>query len=278
VAAASTDLDWPAGGPPTRPPKPRTPWTVWAGIAAAVVITAWAVFEPLGGIGFTLAPLFGDDLIRGRRIIAEFLAPNWVFLGRIWEPFLETFLIAVIAAVVGVAAALPLAIMATRISGVGRTFYAFMRGLNSVIRSLPDIAWGLLAVAAVGSGALAGIVALIFFNIGVMVKLTSETVDAIDVGPLEAANASGATRTQTAWQSIVPQILPNYLSYGLYVFELNIRASVVIGFVGGGGIGNVLNVQLALFNYGNISVLIIVLFAVVYIIDRISIRVRRRLV
>jgi phosphonate transport system permease protein len=119
---------------------------------------------------------------------------------------------------------------------------------------------------------------LIFFNIGVMVKLTSETVDAIDVGPLEAANASGATRTQTAWQSIVPQILPNYLSYGLYVFELNIRASVVIGFVGGGGIGNVLNVQLALFNYGNISVLIIVLFVAVFIIDRISIQLRRRLV
>lgn len=243
-----------------------------------MVITAWAVLEPLGGIGFTLAPLFGEDLIRGRRIIAEFLNPNWAFLGRIWGPFLETFLIAVIAAVLGVAASLPLAIMATRISGVGRTFYAFMRGLNSMIRSLPDIAWGLLAVAAVGSGALAGVVALIFFNIGVMVKLTSETVDAIDVGPLEAANASGATRTQTAWQSIVPQILPNYLSYGLYVFELNIRASVVIGFVGGGGIGNVLNVQLALFSYGNISVLIIVLFAAVYIIDRISIRVRRRLV
>jgi phosphonate transport system permease protein len=251
---------------------------VWAGIAAAVVITAWAILEPLGGIGFTLAPLFGEDLIRGRRIIAEFFDPNWAFLGRIWGPFVETFLIAVIAAVLGVAAALPLAILATRISGVGRTLYVFMRGLNSVIRSLPDIAWGLLAVAAVGSGALAGIVALIFFNIGVMVKLTSETVDAIDVGPLEAANASGATRVQTAWQSIVPQILPNYLSYGLYVFELNIRASVVIGFVGGGGIGNVLNVQLALFNYGNISVLIIVLFAAVFIIDRISIRLRRRLV
>jgi len=278
VPTATADLDRRLSAAPQRPPKPRTPWTVWAGIAAAVAITAWAVLEPLGGIGFTLAPLFGEDLIRGRRIIGEFLDPNWAFLDRIWRPFLDTFLIAVIATVIGVAAALPLAIMATRISGVGRGTYVFMRGLNSVIRSLPDIAWGLLAVAAVGSGALAGIIALIFFNIGVMVKLTSETVDAIDVGPLEAASASGATRTQAAWQVIVPQVLPNYLSYALYVFELNIRASVVIGFVGGGGIGNVLNVQLSGFRYGNVSVLIIVLFVAVFVIDRASIWLRRRLV
>ena len=268
----------PATGAPARPPKPRTPWTVWAGGVGVVLMTVWAVLEPLGGIGFTLAPLFGEDIVRGREIIAEFLSPNWGFLPSIWEPFLETFLIAVIAAVVGCLLALPLTMLASRVTGVGRATYAVVRGFNAVVRSLPDIAWGLLAVAAVGTGAMAGIPALVMFNIGVMVKLASETVDAVDEGPIEAARASGATRVEGAWHAMLPQILPNYLSYALYVFELNIRASVVIGLVGAGGIGNVINVQFARFAYGNLSTVIIVLFVVVFLIDRASVAIRRRLV
>lgn len=261
-----------------RPPKPRTPWTVWAGLVGFVLMTVWAILEPLGGIGFTLAPLFGEDVVRGREIIAEFLSPNWSYVGRIWEPFLETFLIAVISSVIGCLLALPLTMMASRATGVGRTTYAFVRGFNSVVRSLPDIAWGLLAVAAVGTGAMAGIPALVMFNIGVMVKLASETVDAVDVGPIEAARASGATRVEGAWHAMLPQILPNYLSYALYVFELNIRASVVIGLVGAGGIGNVINVEFARFNYGNLATVILVLFVTVFVIDRASVAIRRRLI
>lgn len=268
----------PATSTSGRPAKPPTPWTVWAGVVGVVAMTAWAVLEPLGGIGFTLAPLFGEDVVRGREIIAEFLAPNWSFLSRIWEPFLETFLIAVIASVVGCTLALPLTMLASRVTGVGRTTHALVRGFNSVIRSLPDIAWGLLAVAAVGTGAMAGIPALVMFNVGVMVKLASETVDAVDVGPIEAARASGATRVEGAWHAMLPQILPNYLSYALYVFELNIRASVVIGLVGAGGIGNVINVQFSQFNYGNLATVIIVLFLVVFVIDRTSVAIRRRLI
>lgn len=261
-----------------RPTRPPVPWTVWAGIAGVILMTVWAIFERFGGIGFTLAPLFGEDIVRGREIIAEFFDPNWGFLDNIWEPFLETFLIAVIASVIGCTLALPLSLLASRATGVGPVVYGAVRGLNSVIRSLPDIAWGLLAVAAVGTGAMAGIPALIFFNIGVMVKLASETVDAVDEGPIEAATASGATRVEATWHAMVPQVLPNYLSYALYVFELNIRASVVIGLVGAGGIGNVITVQFARFAYPNLSVVIFVIFVAVYLIDRVSVAIRRRLI
>lgn len=263
---------------PARPEKPPVRWTTYAAIAGVLAMTAWAVLEPLGGIGFTLAPLFGEDLVRGRQIIAEFLNPNWSFLPRIAEPFIETFLIAVIAAVIGCTIALPLALMASPVSGVNRPTLALVRLGNNVIRSLPDVAWGLLAAAALRTGALAGIAALIFFNIGIAVKLTSETVDAVDTGPVEASRASGANRIQTARMTLVPQVLPNYLSYCLYIFELNIRASVVIGLVGGGGIGNVINVQFSRFAYGNLSATIAVLFIVVFVLDRVSIMLRRRLV
>lgn len=275
---SQTVTDAPRSTGQARPTRPPVPWGVWAGVVGVILMTVWAIAEPLGGIGFTLAPLFGEDLVRGREIIAEFLSPNWSFLGNIWEPFLETFLIAVIASVMGCSLALPLTMLASRVTGVGRVTYQSVRAFNSVIRSLPDIAWGLLAVAAVGTGAMAGIPALIFFNIGVMVKLASETVDAVDPGPIEAARASGATRVEGAWHAMLPQILPYYLSYALYVFELNIRASVVIGLVGAGGIGNVINVQFARFRYDNLSALIVVLFIVVFLIDRASVSIRRRLI
>ena len=79
------------------------------------------------------------------------------------------------------------------------------------------------------------------FNVGVMAKLLSETVDAVDTGPVEAAVAAGASRTQMVRSAVFPQVLPNYVAFSLYIFELNIRASTVIGIVGAGGIGNVLN-------------------------------------
>jgi phosphonate transport system permease protein len=159
-----------------------------------------------------------------------------------------------------------------------RFVYGAAKAIMSVIRSLPDIAWGLLFVAFVGVGTLAGILALIFFNIGIVAKLTAETIDAVDTGPLEAADAAGANGIQRAFVAVVPQILPNYLSYSLYVFELNVRASVVIGMVGAGGIGSTLMVELARFNYANVSAIIVMLFIVVFLIDSASRLIRNRLV
>ena len=118
---------------------------------------------------------------------------------------------------------------------------------------------------------------LIMFNIGIIAKLTSETIDAVDRGPLEAADATGASALQRARFAVVPMILPNYLSYCLYVFELNIRASVVIGIVGGGGIGSSISVEFARFNYSNVSAIVVLLIVVVFAIDLLSQSLRRRL-
>jgi phosphonate transport system permease protein len=240
-------------------------------VASAAAITAWSAYA----IDFTLEPLF-TNLTRGSRILQQFLDPNWAFIPRVQDRWLETLYIAVIAAVVGNGAALGIAMLASRVTA-GSIVYRVSKTLLSVLRSLPDVAYGLLFVAAVGTGALAGILALVVFNIGVNAKLTSETIDAVDPGPLEAADAVGANRLQRAFSAVVPQILPNYTSYSLYVFELNIRASVVIGLVGGGGIGNVIRVELNGFRYANISAIVIALFVIVFLLDRLSIYLRRRL-
>ena len=133
-------------------------------------------------------------------------------------------------------------------------------------------------VAAVGIGPLPGIAALLLFNLGVVAKLLSETVDGVDAGPLEAARASGSTRTQMVRWAVMPQVLASYVAFSLYAFELNIRASTVIGIVGAGGIGNVLFTQYRFFNWSNVSVIIIELFVFVFLIELLSIQLRRRLV
>lgn len=258
--------------PAQRPRRPPPRWSLWIGLAVVMAVTLWSAYQ----IGFVFPSL--RDLTRGSEIIAEFVRPNWSFIFRVREAWLETLYIAVIAAVVGNGAALFISLLASRVTSPNRFVYQGSKTALSVVRALPDVAYGLLFVAAVGHGALAGIIALVLFNIGVNAKLTSETIDAVDPGPVEAADAVGANRLQRAWASVVPQIMPSYMSYSLYVFELNIRASVVIGIVGGGGIGQVLRVQLNQFNFGNIGALIVALFVVVFVLDRVSIWLRRRLV
>jgi phosphonate transport system permease protein len=265
-----------AAAPTRRPAKPRTPWTVWAGIAAFLAITFWAA-NPWFGIGFTLIPLL-TDLTRGERIVAEVLQPNWAFLPRTIDPFIETFQIAILATTIGCSIALPAALLASRVTAPNTVTYVAVRTFLNVVRSMPDVLWAMLFVAAAGFGPLAGVMALTMFNLGITAKLTSESIDSVDLGPLEAADAAGASRAQTAIAAVVPQVLPGYIAYTLYVFELNVRASLVLGLVGAGGIGRVLQTELARFRYDNISVIIILTFVIVFILDQVSRAIRRRLV
>jgi phosphonate transport system permease protein len=262
-----------AAAPAGRPAKPRPRLVGWALAALAIVLTVVAG----DSIGFDLSPLFSETS-RGWFILSQFLSPNWSFLALTIEPWLDTFSIAILASLVGCVLALPLSMLASQITARTAWVSRTTKTILSVVRSLPDVAWALLFVAIVGVGPLAGILALIMFNVGIVAKLTAETVDAVDPGPLEAADASGANAVQRARVAVVPQILPNYFSYAMYAFELNVRASVVIGLVGAGGIGNVISVELARFNYANLSAVVVALFGVVFLIDSASRLLRRRLI
>lgn len=247
------------------------------GALAVIGVTWWGG----SGIGFTLAPLW-EDFDRGWPIIQEFLDPSWGFIWRVWDQWLVTLAMAVVATGIGCSIGLLLAMLASPVSSPSKPVSQAVKAINSVIRSIPDIGYGLLFVAmlggtASGAGEMAGILALIMFNIGIIAKLTGETIDSVDKGPLEAADATGSTLLQRDRIAVLPQILPGYSSYSLYVFELNIRASVVLGIVGAGGIGSTISVQLSHFNYSNISAIMIALVIVVLFVDYISLTIRRRL-
>lgn len=274
-----------AGAGSRRPTKPRPSLALPLGVLAFIAIT-WVSISREFGIDLDIGEL-AENITRGARILWReddnpadrgLMNPNWVFLGETAGPMIETFSMAVLASVMGCGLALPISFLVSRVTTPNQAVFAFGRAILSVIRAIPDILYALLFVAAVGVGPLPGILALLFFNIGVTVKLLSETVDGVDPGPIEAGRASGATRTQAIRWAVVPQILPNYVAYSLYVFELNIRASTVLGIVGAGGIGRMLYREYGFFHWSNVSVIIVELFVMVFVIELVSIWLRRRLV
>jgi phosphonate transport system permease protein len=268
-----------------RPAKPRPSLAVPLGIASFLAIT-WLAVSREFGIGLDVGELIGNlTRIEGLlwRVSTDqadrgLLNPNWVFLPQTAEPMLETFQMAVIASAIGCGLALPIAFLVSRVTAPNAGVFNAGRSVLSVIRAIPDILYALIFIAALGVGPLPGILALIFFNVGVVVKLLSETVDGVDVGPIEAGRASGASRSQTVRWAVLPQVLPNYVAYSLYVFELNIRASTVLGIVGAGGIGRILYREYSLFHWSNVSVVIVEVFVFVIVIELVSIWLRRRLV
>ncbi|UFU04033.1 phosphonate ABC transporter, permease protein PhnE [Ruania suaedae] len=269
----------PAAAPPTRPQadrpsKPPPP----IGVLVAIVVFAGITVYSAVGIEFTLRPLW-EDVNRGREIVARYFDPNWAILTRpaVREGFLETLYIAIIATLVGCILALACAMLASKVSAPNTAVYRFVKLALSVLRSLPDLAWGLLFVAFVVDGPLAGVLALIMFNIGIVAKLTSESIDAVDRGPIEAVEAAGASRFQRGRFAVLPQVAPNYLSYCFYVFEINIRASAVLGIVGAGGLGVVINILVSRLQHEDLAAVVYALVIVVFILDQASRAVRRRL-
>lgn len=263
--------------PPARPARPRRSAYGPLALLVGIAFTLWCAAPRPIGIGFDLGYLV-SNLSRGREIISALLHPDLAFFPQTVRPLIETIQMAIVSCVIGCAVALPLAFLASRVTTPGRWVLWIDRSVLNVVRALPDLLYAVIFVAAVGIGPLAGVLALILFNIGVVAKLLSETVDAVDSGPVEAAWAVGATRTQMTRRAVLPQVMPHYVAFTLYTFELNIRASTVLGIVGAGGIGTLLNTQIKFFNFENVGLIVLELFVLVLAIEMVSVTIRRRLV
>jgi len=204
---------------------------------------------------------------------------DWVFNRQnVWDPLIETFQIAIVATLIGCLLALPISFAMSRLTAHNRFVYFGTKGTMNVVRAVPDLFWAKMLVTAIGIGAFAGAWALSIFSLAVMVKLFSETIDSADKRPLEAAKASGGRHIPAVRTGVMPTVFPAYMAFALYTFELNIRASVVLGLVGAGGIGRVVEAQRQFFRFDRVLGILIIIFGVVLVIEQISVAIRKRLV
>jgi phosphonate transport system permease protein len=154
----------------------------------------------------------------------------------------------------------------------------FARRFLEFCRTVPEMVFALIFVVAFGLGPVPGVLAIMIHTMGALGKLFAEVVENIDMKPVEGAIASGASRWQAIRYAVVPQVLPNFTSYALLRFEINVRGASVMGFVGAGGIGQDLIEAIRKFYYSDVSAILLLIIATVVIIDMVTERIRHRLI
>lgn len=191
---------------------------------------------------------------------------------------LETVQMALAGTFLALLAAFPLGFLAARNMTPHPYVYYIVRGALNLIRTIPDLALGLLFVSAVGLGAFAGTLALAIHTATVLGKLLSESAENIDEGVVEALRATGAGYSQILSFAVLPQILPDLISFTLYRLETNIRAASVLGLIGAGGIGYLMNTSFRTFQYQEAAAIVLVLIVLVMLVDYLSSQLRNLVV
>ena len=222
-----------------------------------------------------------QDLITGIHgmadIIRRAMPPDFSKLHDALWPALETVDIAIFGTWTGVIIAIPLAVLAAANVTPSRPMYYMARAIIGFTRAVPDLVWALFFVTAVGLGPFPGGLALAVHSVGMLGRLFAETIEHMDMAPIDALALTGARRIQIFTHGIIPSVLTSLLGISLYRLDENIRSSLVLGFVGAGGIGFQLLTAMNLFQYREVSLLLIVIFVIVLTVERLSAFLRQRL-
>jgi len=216
-------------------------------------------------------PHMGDLFVR-------MIPPDLTRIEPIGQALLETFQMALVGTALGVALSLPLAVLATRRLSPHPAVYYLARGLISWFRTVPDLVWALFFVVTVGLGPFAGTLALMVDTMGFCGKFFAEAMEETEPGPQEALSALGASRSGVVCSAVIPAALPSFINTALFSLEKATRSSVVLGLVGAGGIGIELKVAMDLFEYPTAATIIICIFALVLLVERLSSYLRHRII
>ena len=241
-----------------------------------VVLLALAIWLSLRMTGFDIAVVI-HKFSKLLDLLAKIFQPNWEFFPKVVSPLIDTIKMSVLGTVIGCVLALPVAILSS--SNINRSLplVSFFRFILALIRTLPTLIIALVCALIFSLGTFSGTVAIAIFTFGIVAKMLFESIETIDMGPFEAMEALGANKFQAFWSACVPQILPVYLSHSLYCFEMNIRASAILGYVGAGGLGITINERIGWRDYNSLGMVLLSLFVVVVAIDFFSEYLRKKL-
>lgn len=265
------------GKPPEYPViwrrfSPRQTLVRYASYLVIVFVAVWSVSN-LDIPWF----YFLDAHVQAGDLITRMWPPDWEFYEALMGPLLETIHIATLGTVVTVIIAFPIAFLAARNTTFNKVTWFIGRFILVTSRSVNTVVWGLLFVAIFGPGPMAGIWAIAFRSIGFMGKLVAEAIEEIDEGVVEAIESTGASRLQVLIYGILPQVLPVIYGTTVYRWDINIRESTVLGFVGAGGIGILLYSSINQFLWQEVALILMAVFGVVVISEFVSAAVRQRI-
>lgn len=247
-------------------------------VAGSLWVSEVSVSKFVEGLPGLVAYIRGTlPAIRAEHIATDVAEWYWG-IGRWLSLLLDTLLIAFMGTLLGTAGALALCFPAAHNLTTHGWVYVVCRRLLDIARTVPELVFALIFVYAFGLGPLPGVLAIAVHSMGALGKLFSEVNENIDPGPAEGVRAAGGNRWQIIRYAVAPQVLPNFASYVLLRFEINVRASSVLGFVGAGGIGQELYTVIRQFIYVDISALVLLLILTVALIDITCEHLRRRLI
>jgi phosphonate transport system permease protein len=211
------------------------------------------------------------------QVFSEMVPPDFSRWQHWLKPLLDTLAMSIAGTVLAVALSLPFALLAAANTSPNAAVYQCFRVLLSFLRSVPELIMGILFVAAVGFGALPGVLALALHSVGMMGKFYAEAIEHVDPKPLEAARAAGAAPFQVVTHAVLPQVMPQLADITIYRWEYHFRASAVLGIVGAGGIGFELIAALRVIRYDQVLAILLCILLCVIVVDTIGAWLRRSL-
>jgi phosphonate transport system permease protein len=209
-------------------------------------------------------------------LLGEMFPPDFQNARSWLKPLIDTLAMSVAGTALAVVLSVPLAFLAARNTTPHPVIYQVARGALNALRSIPELILGIIFVAAVGFGALPGVLALGLHSVGMIGKFFAEAIEHADEAPIEAARAAGATPIQVLLHGVIPQVLPQMADISIYRWEYNFRASTVMGMVGAGGIGFELMGSLRIMQYQEVSAILLVILLMVTLVDAFSSTLRKR--
>jgi phosphonate transport system permease protein len=211
------------------------------------------------------------------QLFREMVPPDFTRWQHWLKPLVDTLAMSVAGTVLAVAFSLPLALLAASNTSPHAIVYQSCRLLLSFLRSVPEIIMGIIFVAAVGFGALPGVLALGLHSVGMVGKFYAEAIEHVDPRPIEAARAAGASPFQIITHAVLPQVMPQLADITIYRWEYHFRASAVLGIVGAGGIGFELIAALRIIEYAQVSAILLTILACVVVVDGLGAWLRNKL-
>ena len=249
-------------------PRSRTP------LIAAVVLFALALSVRVTGFDLSIIFRRANQLTK---ILGQIFQPDPAFFEKVVSPLFDTIKMSILGSVIGCLLALPYAVAASANINRSKPLLAALRFVLNIVRTLPTLVIASICALVFGLGTFAGTVAIVVFTFGVVTKMLYESIETVNMGAFEALESAGANKFQAFWSAVFPQVLPTYLSHCLYSFEMNVRAASILGYVGAGGLGILIDERIGWRDYNGLGTVLLTLFIAVFVIENLSQFLRSKL-